>query len=390
MLRETILEGINKAEQKDNTDKLSHMQLCQRVEKTRENEYGFLLVDTIPPDKPTVLVLGGNDTITNRAANGYMSDMEDLLKKYKLDGKVGIYSIIYDLKRNDFYERKKLFQDHFRPTTSKYRISNDKYYKFYDDGTFTEFPFPADANNPNYVKELFNKAFLSRITDKDGNKLPVDEACKRMRNLTVCAHCHGGHVFLKIEELLLSKMREIGFSDEERAKIQKELLCVAYAPEAPLGVSKSTMISFASIRDSKLSTENNFEKELFRLQNDFDVAYFPGKQGEVFVASKVYNYVDNGFLSDKDHSFLTPTVQEGELTEAGTVFNLFFYNALIAGIKGSIEEKPLSSIKELICGKNEKNIDLFEKVKENGRILWDKIVQNTKIRSVARRKKQNA
>ena len=81
-------------------------------------------------------------------------------------------------------------------------------------------------------------------------------------------------------------MKELGYSRQEQAQIQKELLCVAHAPFAPLGVSKSTMISFVSAQDWEIRHYNNFEKEIRPLSKNNKVllSYFPDKKGEMFLA----------------------------------------------------------------------------------------------------------
>ena len=382
MLKETIQNT-----QENDASELSHMQLCQRVEKTPENEYGFQRVDDIPPDEPTLLFLGGNSTTTDRAANGYMSAMENFLKERGLN--VGIYSVIYEFKADDGFERRSLFGKYRVPGRSHryYFPSETEYFMINTENGSRgrNMPFPKEAHNPNYVKELFDKAFLSRITDKDGSKLPVDEACRRIRNLTVCAHCHGAYVFLKTEELLQKKMEELGFSKEERSKIQKELLCVAYAPDTPLGISKSTMISFASSDDEQLIIGNNYAKEIRSRsrKKEFDIAYLPEKRGEIFIASKVNVSDDEDGYQSPDHYFLI-AAEEDKLTEDGKTLRLFLGNAITEGVKSSVEGKPLPPVEDLVCGEDKEN--LFEHAKENGRVLVEKINQN---RLLAKLQKQN-
>ena len=60
--------------------------------------------------------------------------------------------------------------------------------------------------------------------------------------------------------MMQQTMKELGFSPAERGQIQKQLLCLACAPSAPLGISKSTLISFASRQDESLQADfaNNF------------------------------------------------------------------------------------------------------------------------------------
>ena len=114
--------------------KRSHIILCKKMEKTEDNEYGFAYTDSIPIDKPAVLFLGGTGTETNHAANGNMSIIRDFFKENNFTDDVGIYSVIYEFgedintKFNNFSARRKLFADHFVPTTyKKSRIVGNKY-----------------------------------------------------------------------------------------------------------------------------------------------------------------------------------------------------------------------------------------------------------------------
>ena len=165
-----------------------------------------------------------------------------------------------------------------------------------------------DTLHPRYVDDLFDKALLNRISDKNGKRLSTDEACAKIRKLTIVAHCHGAYTFLKLEEKMQKKMQELGYSAEERAKIQHEMLCVAHAPYAPLGVSKSTMISFASAQDLKINHHNNFETEIRAMSknNEVMLSYFPGKQGELFLTPSMGEDVE-------EHNFLGRTGYYGSV-----------------------------------------------------------------------------
>ena len=57
-----------------------------------------------------------------------------------------------------------------------------------------------EISNPRYIENLFDKTLLYRISDHD-KRLPLEEACKRVQNMKIIAHCHGAYVFLKLEEL---------------------------------------------------------------------------------------------------------------------------------------------------------------------------------------------
>ena len=209
----------------------SHIIIGQRTEKTKENPHGFWLVNNVPFDEPAILALTGSGTkeragIDNqagyRSANGYLSDIEKILQRGDLTQKVGLYAVIYNLGRNEYGEerfndriaRKKLFADHHVPSYDLclYRQHNPKFvgnkYVWQNaKGQTIEQPLDEETLSPTYVSELFEKAFLFRLCDKDGRRLSVDEACRRMRKVTVVAHCHGAYTFLKVEEKMQQKMK---------------------------------------------------------------------------------------------------------------------------------------------------------------------------------------
>ena len=353
-------------------------------------------MENIPADKPCVLFLGGIGTENNATANGYMSIIEDFFKRNNINNNADIYSVIYYFGKEkasqsetflDYLARKKLFQDHLVPYGNpKYRIvGNQNIYQNPQDKKVDKYPIPEDTLSPNHIKELFDNAFLSRICDQEGKKLPINEACKRMRNLTVCAHCHGAYTFLKIEEMLQQKMKEVGFTDEERTKIQKELLCLTCAPEAPLGKSKSTMISFISTNDEKTNSENNFSKAICSItsrEGKIAPAFFPNRQGNCFLTSDLTlehedNNNEHDFLRYKDWNRLSPDGQK---------FLNFLSNAVANSVKGAINGNPLPSVKELVCAQYEESKKLFDQMEETGRKLWNDLTQITKLRLASKLK----
>ena len=348
----------------------SRSSIGQRVEKTDDNQYGFKSVDYITDNEPAVLFLGGNATNSDRSANGYLSSLEKLLQYHKIEENVALYAAIYDFGEfddkaiafNDNLARTKLMQDHHRSVKLNKQLNED-------------------TLHPRYVDDLFDKALLNRISDKNGKRLSTDEACAKIRKLTIVAHCHGAYTFLKLEEKMQKKMQELGYSAEERAKIQHEMLCVAHAPYAPLSISKSTMISFASAQDLEISHHNNFETEIRAMakNNEVLLSYFPGKQGELFLTPSMGEDVE-------EHNFLGyDTTQKGLSKEGKAILGLAG-NAIVNGVRSSLADKPLPPVKALVCGQDEKCQKLFDKLKENGAKMWQKISLSTAIRQKAKYK----
>ena len=342
----------------------SRSSVGQRVEKTEDNPHGFKSVDNITVDETAILFLGGNATNSDRSANGYLSSLEKLLQHHKVEENIALYAAIYDFGEmddravafNDNLARTKLMQDNHRSVKLNKQLNED-------------------TLHPRYVDDLFDKALLPRISDKNGKRLSTEEACAKIRKLTIVAHCHGAYTFLKLEEKMQAKMKELGYTDEERSKIQHEMLCVAHAPYAPLGVSKSTMISFASAKDLEIEHYNNFETEIRAMSknNEVMLSYFPDKQGELFLTPSMGEDVE-------EHNFLGYLPESQGLSKEGLAIMALSGNTIVNGVKNSLSDEPLPPVKDLVCGTDEKYQKLFDKLKDNGEKMWQKMSLNTAIR----------
>lgn len=338
----------------------------QRVSKTESNPYGFVDVDEVDTDDASILFLGGNGTISEQRANGYLSSVESLLKKNKVEGKIALYVAIYDF--GEVGEQQVSFDD---------KLARQKMMQDYHHDIKLDRQPNDDTLHPFYVDNLFKKAFLNRISDKEGKRLSVDEACKRIRKMTVVTHCHGAYTFIKLEEKMQEKMLELGYSAQERAKIQHELLCVAHSPYAPLGVSKSTMISFVSAKDKDIHHYNNFEKEIHMMSKKDEVllSYFPEKRGEMFLTPTM------GRVSQ--HNFFGYDTTYSGLSKEGQVMLGFAGSAIVNGVKNSMSGEPLPLVKDIVCGDNEKFREFFDVLQENGAKMW----QEVSVKSSQRLKK---
>ena len=343
----------------------SSISLGQRVDKTENNPFGFKKIDTIQPDDICILYLGGDGTLTDKQANAYLSSTQKLLEDNLSQEdfqKVSLYAPVYNfgewddryLVFNGNLARTKLMQDYHR----KIKISK---------------LLNEDTLHPRYINQLFNQVFLPRISDENGEKLSTDKACRNIRKLNIVAHCHGAYTFLKLEEKMQQKMAELGYSVQDCSKIQRQLLCITQAPYAPLGVSKSTMISFASAKDDDVSHYNNFETEIRRMSinNDVLFSYFPGKQGELFLVPSMGDAVDQ-------HNFIGYDPKQQGLSPEGQALTIFIGNAIVNGVKHSISnsEELLPSTKELVCGSNKNAQKCFERLKENGAKMWQIMSSN--------------
>lgn len=331
-------------------DKLcSRAEVYQRGKKTEESPYGISSVLQPDNEKPCVLVLGGDGVRSEQALNGYMGDVYRLLEENRLDGAVNVYGVVYDFGEymDVRYARNKMMKDHHRQVKLK-------------DET------PADTVSPKYIQEIFDRFVMPRIS-KDGKKIDAEAAARNVRKLNIVAHCHGAYTALMLEEMMQGRMKELGYSAEERVRIQKHLLVVAQSPYCPLGESKSTFVSFASARDMETSHHNNFEKALtaIRQEEKIPFSFFPDRRGNLFLADTM------GKESD-EHNFWGFHGND-TIDKQGQALILMEQKVLLNGIKNSLSPQPeMPPVADLAADDNASR-KLFEQSLVNGRNLYDKM-----------------
>lgn len=374
---------------------MSSIEIGKRTDKTEDNPYGYVKVDSIPKDEVCVLYLGGDGATSDEAANGYAKIIKnEILSEINPD--IPVYSIKYD------------FQGHKKSVARK--VANIKHHtevlveNTKIDSTLSE--ATDEEHNPKYVDELFEKVILPRITlhNKKG-KLATEEACKRIRKLNIVAHCHGAYTALKLEEKMQAAMKELGYSEQDRKKIQSQLLIVALAPACPLGISKSQFVSFQSAYDYGIPQKGNFfdhyinmrkreeirrfyaeeDKDADKIKNNrwFDLkpCYFPGKQGNLFLVKQKYKWTDCGpaLINGNEHNNVS--FNGHEQTSNGKLLAHFSKTILKNGIKNSLLQDtgftPLPPIETLILSDDpimrQKETIAFAKMKQNGKKFREEI-----------------
>ena len=369
--------------------KKTYISLGYRTQKTAENEHGWKHVDYIDENEICVLMIGGNGTESDKQANGYAKIIERVLEKHGLKDEVKVYSVVY---RNDDFSMEDYFMPYLLQKTSR-ELLMEKYHRkkmmplslkqadYIRQAKAMQGPDVLTSKNPEidkpeYIERLFEKAILYRISDGE-KRLTFQEAVSRIRKLNIVTHCHGAYVFLKLEEMMQEKMKELGYSAQEALAIQKQLLCVAHGPYAPLGVSKSTMISFASAADRSLWYQNTFHEEIKNLndQGKMKLCYFEGKKGEVFVAP----FVTATQNIEKEHTFMNYSDPQYTQSAEGKALLCFAENAIIGGVQSAKEGKLLPDVRSLVCRGSQLAEMFFDEALENGHKIYNEIVKNARL-----------
>ena len=337
--------------------------VCERVQKTRETPFGIKQTQKIDLNAPCVFVLPGDATVSEKELNGYLSDIEHFLTQNGLDKSVKTYGCFYD------------FGEYMNRNIAIVK-QMEKYHRLRLRNTDTE----EENIDPKYIDVLFEKLFLPRISDESGQKRPLKDAQKYIRNINFFAHCHGGYAFLKLEEKLNEKMTSLGYTTDEQKQIFDNLLCVAFAPFAPMGASKSQMISFVSADDNIIRQYSNAEFHIRNMAKEgrFQLGYLPKKQGNCFIVHEMSAHSNN-------HNFFGLAKTRGNLTYQGFILTNIIKSTLLSAVHSSINNTELPDVRVLAQNKYVN----FEMLEDNGRQIWQQILQQTKDAAAQKRMLRN-
>ena len=379
----------------DNSSSVSTLEIGLRTEKTEDNKFGWSIVDKVPYDEPCVLCLGGDGTNNDRAANGNAKIIEeDILRPMGI--KIPVFSVKYNLSQNSAPTSRGIAFSKYHENSLNSKTDDDKIYHKAD----------VDDYHPQYIDELYHKVLEPRITLTNGKgKIATEEACRRMRMMTIVAHCHGGYVALELEKKLISEMHKIGYTTNEQKQILSQMLTIAHSPACALGVAKSQMISFITAADIKWpksadrTVANNFfnnylfdrqreHKSHFQgvIDNDMDRAtkncefklkpcYFTSRHGNMFLIREKWQRTQEDMfeVNMAEHNGIGYGY-EGKTPE-GQLMTYISSNLIKNGIKNSLEQKehfvPLPDLKTMIYGG-------YKEADEKLSTLWKKMIDNGK------------
>lgn len=143
-------------------------------------------VDTYRITRPTVLCLGGNNTISDKEAN-YMAKF--------------VQRLIGENENIDYLSLRYSCMPGFR---TGYLSTNEE-------------------------REIVTKLFLPLVLDENLQPLPCDKACKNVRNLNIMAHCFGAREAVPdLERHFAQDLFILGYEIEEVAKITSQIFVASF------------------------------------------------------------------------------------------------------------------------------------------------------------------
>ena len=214
--------------------------------KHNENRY----VDKIPSDCRCCLVFSGYKTITSDLAIKFAKFINNFIKRTGQN--IQVYSVVYRPTQN------KAIMDWFKqiivnPQTS-YKLSYT---------VLSKILFMNQAVNRialhKYINEIFEQTILPRISDDNGNKLPVQIAKQNIRNITFVSHCYGGWIAKRLIQLMTKKLQELKYSDEDSKEIMRQMVSISQSPVYLFNDSNYSMLNFTSASDTSLYYTSFFQ-----------------------------------------------------------------------------------------------------------------------------------
>jgi len=325
----------------------THGKIMHRVPKTDANIYGARRVKSIPTNRLSIVIFGGERTNKIKMSNGYAAIYERLLDFYKISG-VHIYSAYYDFElTNRNTERANAF------IAARSKILNR--------GIATK---PVDTQ---YIDDLYQIVIRPRIADKNGNKLPTMAALKNTRNLIIGTHCHGSVPVFAFQSMMAEDMRELGYTTLAIHEIMKNLLVIQHAPVSPLEKSRFNTVSFMSANDTRMNFKNKFSDYVIEHDGDLSAAYF--QLGNFFATNGfTYQYLDEHSITG-----LVPSENQDMLTPDGAIIMAAERNAIINGILAAQHGVAIPDVSELVAPISTKDAVKpdFEALAQNGEFFMN-------------------
>ena len=119
------------------------------------------------------------------------------------------------------------------------------------------------------LDDEFTEKYLFPLIETEGKRIEVLQAMKNMRNVNIMAYCNANHSALRIEECLVNRMNELGYSEDEISKIQSQMCIIGYATDVKMKAEfvknkkiKSTYLSFGDVNDREVSVSQGLREDV--------------------------------------------------------------------------------------------------------------------------------
>ena len=159
--------------------------------------------------------------------------------------------------------------------------------------------------------EEFLTTYFDPLFINNNKKIDTISAMKNFRNLTFVTYCNGANYFKRIEELLKSKMQEVGYTNSDISMILSQICLAAISGEAiKRNGTQALAITFGDVFDYDYEHNNKTKESIKNIKQGFidydsSLGFAIAGDGSHSVRKHV---IDNDILSSKIKTFLNTSL----------------------------------------------------------------------------------
>ena len=325
----------------------SSAQMIKVVPKSVNQDEFIRNPTVIPVSKPAFFILGGEETIDAYKARFYGRYIRTILNKNDVHG-MDFYSVFYAFgSRIPSHDRAELFRAAGRNVVE---LEEDDERRAQQIATVDKF-----EPKPIFVQVLFDKILKPRIVNQYGRRYDINTAIQYARNVIFYTHCQGASTLLMLQNKLQEEMHKVGYAQNEIDMFLKNLIAINHEPLAPLTQIKMNAVSFMSVHDAVLHT-NNMIDAIF-LENPEKVTPMYLENTRTLVVPNVRDEMPDS-KTDEHSTFDLGDKSTYKISSAGKILFAAERNALVKSATAAMERKPIPT--NLITGRGVKLSELTQ------------------------------
>lgn len=280
-----------------------------------------------------------------------------------------------------------------------------------------------DVEKEDEAINQFVDEYFDEIIMKSGEKIPVEQIQKNLRNINMVSYCNGTMRALKIVNEIQKRMEKAGYSNEEINNSISQISLVTLSTEMKLENEKCTIVDFRDLKDEEIEhinltrqmventlnspinecmtklTEKNRAEYTFIGTGEHRVAQFKtdGKALPAVVSKVLGNSIENSIENEKSHIFKPLSIDnmiDGTDNIISEAENGKTRNDLIKEVDNSLYYGGAPKYSENECKLLNESDMLYKKNEELKKDLKNKIEEldeaNKKITNVKEIVKENA
>ena len=101
----------------------------------------------------------------------------------------------------------------------------------------------------------FVDTYLVPLVFENGQRINVEEACRRIRNVNFLTYCDGILKTFKIEEIFNDRLTKMGYTEDERNSILKNIFVLSVATNRHAHQRKMSVAVFRDVLDDEVNSE---------------------------------------------------------------------------------------------------------------------------------------